>query len=129
MIDAAGKSLAYFTQNFGPYQHRSLRIVEFPGHVRDATSFPGMIAVSEATGSTPASMARRRSIFRSTSRRTRSRTSGGVSNWSAPTCRWAMLHETLAQYSALMVMEAEFGRQGMRRVLAYEQDWYPRSLR
>ena len=38
-----------------------------------------------------------------------------------------MLHETLAQYSALMVMEHEFGRQGMRRVLAYEQDWYLRG--
>ena len=32
MIDAAKKSLAYFTANFGPYQHRSLRIVEFPSY-------------------------------------------------------------------------------------------------
>jgi len=39
----------------------------------------------------------------------------------------AMLHETLAQYSALMVMEHEFGRQGMRRVLSYEHDWYLRG--
>jgi hypothetical protein len=30
MIDAAGKSLAYFTASFGRYPHRSLRIVEFP---------------------------------------------------------------------------------------------------
>ena len=91
MIDAARKSLAYFTANFGPYQHRSLRIVEFPGYVRDATSFPGHDrSLRSRRGSTPASMARRRSIIRSTSRRTRSRTSGGVSRWSAPTCRvWA----------------------------------------
>ncbi len=31
MIDALPPaSLAYYTANFGPYQHRYLRIVEFP---------------------------------------------------------------------------------------------------
>jgi hypothetical protein len=38
-----------------------------------------------------------------------------------------MLHETLAQYSALMVMEDEFGREQMSRVLEYEHDWYLRG--
>jgi hypothetical protein len=38
-----------------------------------------------------------------------------------------MIHESLAQYSALMVMEAEVGRRGMRRVLGYEHDWYLRG--
>ncbi|HYG63456.1 MAG TPA: hypothetical protein VEL74_12815, partial [Thermoanaerobaculia bacterium] len=50
MIDAVRKSLAYYTASFGPYQHRHLRIVEFPRYVRDATSFPGLIAFSEAMG-------------------------------------------------------------------------------
>ncbi len=36
-----------------------------------------------------------------------------------------MLHKTLAQYSALMVREKEFGEQGMRRVLGYEQELVP----
>ena len=30
MIDSVKKSLDYFTKNFGPYQHRQVRILEFP---------------------------------------------------------------------------------------------------
>ena len=35
-----------------------------------------------------------------------------------------MLSETLAEYSALMVMEKEYGRDAMRRFLDYEMDRY-----
>ena len=35
-----------------------------------------------------------------------------------------MLSETMAQYSALMVMEKEYGREKMRRFLRYELDRY-----
>jgi len=127
MMDAARKSLAYFAANFGPYQHRHLRIVEFPRYVRDGTSFPGLIALSEALGFN-------------------ARLDGEVIDYPFYVTahevahQWwgqqmvganvqgvGMLHETLAQYSALMVMEDEFGRRGMRRVLAYEQDWYLRG--
>ncbi len=128
MIDAARKSLAYFTANFGPYQHRHLRIVEFPGYVRDATSFPGMIAVSEATGFN-ARLDGEEAIdfpFYVTAHEVAHQW-WGQQMVGANVQGVAMLHETLAQYSALMVMEAELGRQGMRRVLAYEQDWYLRG--
>ena len=30
MIDSAKKSLDYFTVHFSPYQHRQVRILEFP---------------------------------------------------------------------------------------------------
>jgi len=128
MIDAAAKSLAYFTANFGPYQHRSLRIVEFPGYVRDATSFPGLIAVSESTGFN-ARIDGKEAIdfpFYVTAHEVAHQW-WGQQMVGANVQGVAMLHETLAQYSALMVMEAEFGRRGMRRVLAYEQDWYLRG--
>lgn len=128
MIDAARESLAYFTANFGPYPHRSLRIVEFPRYVRDATSFPGLIAFSESMGFN-------------------ARLDGGeaidfpfyVTTHEVAHQWWgqqlvganvqgvAMLHESLAQYSALMVMEHEFGREKLRRVLEYERDWYLRG--
>jgi ABC-type transport system involved in multi-copper enzyme maturation permease subunit len=128
MIDAAGKSLAYFTASFGPYQHRRLRIVEFPGYVRDATSFPGMIAVSEATGFN-ARLDGEEAIdfpFYVTAHEVAHQW-WGQQLVAANVQGGAMLHETLAQYSALMVMEAELGRQGIRRVLAYEHDWYLRG--
>ena len=39
----------------------------------------------------------------------------------------AMLHETLAQYSALMVMERGSDNSGCASVLSYEHDWYLRG--
>ena len=128
MIDAAKKSLAYFTANFGAYQHRYLRIVEFPRYVRDATSFPGLIAFSEAMGFN-ARLDGEEAIdfpFYVTAHEVAHQW-WGQQMVGANVQGVGMLHETLAQYSALMVMEDEFGRRGMRRVLAYEQDWYLRG--
>lgn len=128
MIDASAKSLAYFTANFGPYQHRSLRIVEFPRYVRDATSVPGLITVSESTGFN-VRLDGEEAIdypFYVTAHEVAHQWWGqqlvGANVQGA-----GMLHETLAQYSALMVMEDELGREKMRRVLAYESDWYLRG--
>src|SRR5688572_26954968 len=128
MIDAAEKSLAYFTANFGRYQHRSLRIVEFPGYVRDATSFPGLVAVSESTGFN-ARIDGQEAIdfpFYVTAHEIAHQW-WGQQVVGANVQGVGMLHETLAQYSALMVMEDEVGQQGIRRVLEYEQDWYLRG--
>ena len=38
-----------------------------------------------------------------------------------------LMSETLAQYSALMVMEKEYGKEKMRRFLKYELDNYLRN--
>jgi ABC-2 type transport system permease protein len=129
MVDAAGKSLAYFTANFGPYRHRSLRIVEFPRYAPDdAASFPGLIAWSERLGFN-ARLDGEEAIdypFYVTAHEI-------AHQWWAQQLVGAnvqgvgMLHETLAQYSALMVMEHEFGLQGMQRVLGYEHQWYLRG--
>jgi aminopeptidase N len=128
MIDAARKSLAYFTASFGPYQHRHLRIVEFPRYVRDATSFPGLIAFSEAMGFN-ARLDGEEVIdypFYVTAHEVAHQW-WGQQMVGANVQGVGMLHETLAQYSALMVMEDELGRQGMRRALEYELDWYLRG--
>ena len=128
MIDAATKSLAYFTANFGPYQHRYLRIVEFPGYVRDATSFPGMIAFSEAMGF-DARLDGKDVIdfpFYATAHEVAHQW-WGQQVVGANVLGVGTLHETLAQYSALMVMEKEVGREKLRRVLGYERDWYLRG--
>ena len=50
MIDAVKKSLAYYTANFGPYQHRQVRIIEFPAYRHFAQSFANTIPYSEAAG-------------------------------------------------------------------------------
>jgi hypothetical protein len=128
MIDAVRKSLAYFTANFGPYQHRHLRIVEFPRYVRDAWSFPGMIAFSEAIGFN-ARLDGEDVIdypFYVTAHEVAHQW-WGQQMVGANVQGVAMLHETLAQYSALMVMEDEYGPDEMRRLLKHELDRYLRG--
>jgi ABC-2 type transport system permease protein len=128
MLDAARKSLAYFTRNFGPYQHRHLRVVEFPRYVRDGTAFPGVIAFSESMGFN-ARLTGEEAIdfpFYVTAHEIAHQW-WGQQVVGANVKGVGMLHESLAQYSALMVMEDELGRQKMRPVLEYELNWYLRG--
>ena len=128
MIDAARKSLTYNSANFGPYRHRHLRIVELPRYVRDATSFPGLIAFSEAMGFN-ARLDGHEAIdypFYVTAHEVAHQW-WGQQLVGANVQGVGTLHETLAQYSALMVMEHEIGREKLRRVLEHELDWYLRG--
>jgi aminopeptidase N len=125
MIDASRKSLAYFEKNFSPYQHRQLRIVEFPGYAQFAQSFANTIPYSESIGF----IADLRDedaldyVFYVTAHEV-------AHQWWAHQVIGAnvqgatVLSESLAQYSALMVMEQEYGRSKMRRFLKYELDSY-----
>jgi ABC-2 type transport system permease protein len=125
MIDAAKKSLAYYTQNFGPYQHHQLRIVEFPRYATFAQSLPNTIPYSEAIGFI-ARVEKPDDVdypFYVTAHEV-------AHQWWAHQVIGAdaqgatMLSETMSQYSALMVMEKEFGAASMRRFLEYELDRY-----
>ncbi|MCP4656099.1 MAG: hypothetical protein GY856_11855 [bacterium] len=126
MIHAVKRSLDYYTANFGPYQHRQVRILEFPRYETFAQSFPNTIPFSEGFGFI-------------------ARVGDGVDDIDYPfnvTAHevahqwWAhqvigarvqgvtMLSETLSEYSALMVMEKEYGPDAMRKFLAYELRTY-----
>ena len=81
-MDAATKdALAYCSAaNFGPYQYRQFRILEFPRYEEFAHQFPNTIPYSEEdrlhrSGSGPTT--RGTSTIPTTSRPTRPRTSGG----------------------------------------------------
>ena len=128
MIDATKKSLAYFSANFGPYQHRQVRIVEFPRYARFAQSFPNTIPFSESIGfiaqlENPDDIDY---VFYVTAHEV-------AHQWWAHQVIGAnvqgatVMSETLAQYSALMVMEKEYGPQKMRRFLKYELERYLRG--
>ena len=125
MVDATKKSLDYFTKAFSPYQHRQVRIVEFPGYERYAQSFPNTIPYSEAIGfiadlRDPENIDY---VFYVTAHEV-------AHQWWAHQVIGAdvqgstVMSETLAQYSALMVMEKEYGREHMRRFLKFELDRY-----
>ncbi|MFY7999290.1 MAG: ABC transporter permease/M1 family aminopeptidase [Candidatus Kapaibacteriota bacterium] len=126
MIDATKKSLAYYTKNFGPYQHKQLRIIEFPRFASFAQSFPNTVPYSESIGFIARVKDEEEDInypFYVTAHEVAHQwwghqVIGGFVEGSQ------VMSETMAQYSALMVMEKEYGKEKMRRFLKYELDDY-----
>jgi aminopeptidase N len=49
MLRSMRASLAYYGEQFGPYQFRELRVVEFPLYAGGARAHPGTIAFSEGS--------------------------------------------------------------------------------
>lgn len=128
MIDATRKSLDYFTANFSPYQHRQVRILEFPRYARFAQSFANTIPFSESIGfiadlTDPDDIDY---VFYVTAHEMAHQW-WGHQVIGADVQGSTMIMESLSQYSALMVMEKEYGREHMRRFLKYELDRYLRG--
>ncbi len=125
MIDSAKKSLSYYSKYFSPYQFHQLRILEFPGYANFAQSFANTIPYSETIGFI-ADLRDKKDIdyvFYVTAHEV-------AHQWWAHQVIGAnvqgatMLSESLAQYSALMVMQQEYGAHKMRKFLKYELDNY-----
>jgi ABC-2 type transport system permease protein len=129
MLDAIQKSLEYFTKNFGPYYHKQCRIVEFPRFSDFAQSFPGTMPYSEGVGFIQDFKDPDKDLdvmFYVAAHEI------GHQYWGHQECGAYMqgsefLVETFAQWSALMVMEHEYGRDQMRKFLSYEMDKYLRG--
>ena len=125
MIEASKKSFDYYNAHFTPYQHKQLRILEFPGYSTFAQAFANTVPYSESIGF----IADLRDpedidyVFYITAHEV-------AHQWWAHRVIGAdvqgstMLSESLAQYSALMVMEKEYGAHRMRKFLKYELDSY-----
>lgn len=129
LLRAMEKSLDYFTKNFGPYYHKQCRIVEFPRFSDFAQSFPGTMPYSEGIGFIQDFKDPDKDIdmmFYVAAHEI------GHQYWGHQECGALMqgsemLVETFAQWSALMVMEHEYGRDQMRKFLQYEMDRYLRG--
>jgi aminopeptidase N len=128
MLESVKRSLEYYTENFGPYRHRQARIIEFPRVASFAQAFPGTMPYSEGIGFI-ADIKEEDDIdmvFYVVAHEM-------AHQWWAHQVIGAnmqgatLLSETLAQYSALMVMEKQFGRDVMRKFLQYEMDRYLRA--
>ncbi|MEO8485008.1 MAG: M1 family aminopeptidase [Betaproteobacteria bacterium] len=127
MIAATKDGLDYFTAAFGPYQHRQFRIIEFPRYQAFAQAFPNTIPYSEGIGF----IARVRDDDPDDIDYPYYVTAHELAHqWWAHQVVGAnvqggtMLVETLAQYSALMVMKRKVGEAGLQRFLRYELDRY-----
>nr|UXE44641.1 hypothetical protein Hi04_10k_c2877_00009 [uncultured bacterium] len=130
MMGGMKDALAYCNESFGPYQHRQARILEFPRYERFAQAFPNTIPYSEAIGfiaavddNDPEDVDYPYYV-----------TAHEIAHqWWAHQVIGAnvrgatMLSESMAQYSALMVMKHKYGKERMRRFLKLELDGYLRG--
>jgi ABC-2 type transport system permease protein len=127
MMASSKASLDYFTKAFGPYQHRQFRIVEFPRYQEFAQAFPNTIPYSEGIGfiarvdpndekdiDYPYYITAHEAAHQWWAHQV---IGGDVQGAT-------MLSETLAQYSALMVMKQKFGDAKMKRFMTYELNRY-----
>ena len=125
MMAAMKRSLDYFQANFSPYQFRQARILEFPGYAGFAQAFANTIPYSEAIGFT-ADPDRTDKIDYATYVTAHEM----AHQWWAHQIVGAdmqgatVLSETLAQYSALLIMEETYGPEGIRKFLRNELDAY-----
>ncbi|MBI3713422.1 MAG: hypothetical protein HY253_10740 [Burkholderiales bacterium] len=128
MIESVQKSLDYYSANFTPYQHKQVRILEFPRYASFAQSFANTIPYSEDIGFI-ADLRNKDDIdyvFYVTAHEMAHQW-WGHQVIGANVQGSAVLMESLSQYFALMVMEKEYGREKMRRFLKYELDGYLRG--
>lgn len=128
MLDAMQASLAYYRANFGPYQFDYARIIEFPRYASFAQAFAGTMPYSEGIG-----------FVADTDDPTKIDWTTYVIAHEIAHQYWAhqvvgadmqggtLTSETLAQYSALMVMKKLYGPEKIRRFLKYELDAYLRG--
>lgn len=128
MMAALKTSLDYFQTNFSPYQFRQARISEFPDYASFAQSFPNTFAWSEGLGFI--------ADLRDDTKIDYVTYIGAhefAHQWWAHQVVGAnmqgatLMSETLAQYSALMVMREMYGPDKIRRFLKFELDRYLRS--
>lgn len=128
MQKALAAGLDYFQANFGPYQFRHARVLEFPGYSTFAQAFAGTIPYSESIGFA-AKLTDPDTIDYVTYVTAHEL---GHQYWAhqvvgADMQGATLTTETLAQYSALMVMKKLYGPDSIRRFLKFELDDYLRS--
>ena len=128
MIRALKVGLDYNQSQFGPYQFRQVRVLEFPAYADFAQSFANTIPYSENLGWIVD--ARDPNKIDMTTYVTAHEL---AHQWWAHQVIGAdvqgatMLDETLAQYSALMTMETLSGPPAVRKFLRFELDRYLRA--
>ena len=126
MMDGMKASLAYNSENFSPYQHKQLRIIEFPqgGY---AQSFPNTIAFSGDAGF----IANMEDSEEDDLNYMFAITVHEIAHqwWAhqvigADVLGATMLSESLSEYVSLKVLEKELGKPQMRKFLKKSLDGY-----
>jgi ABC-type transport system involved in multi-copper enzyme maturation permease subunit len=125
IIQSLKDSISYFSDTFSPYQYRQMRVLEFPAYATFAQSFPNTVPWSESIGfiadiTDPEDIDY---VYYVGAHEVAHQWWGHQVSGAAVQGQSSII-ETLAQYSALMLMEREYGPHIMRRFLKYELDNY-----
>ncbi len=129
MMQSMKETLDYCTANFSPFQFHQLRIIEFPGYGTFAESFANTIPFSESIGFITKVSKKPDAVdlpFYVTAHET------GHQWWAHQVISGYVqgatsIDETMAQYTALMVMKHHFGAESMQKFLRFELDQYLRG--
>jgi ABC-type transport system involved in multi-copper enzyme maturation permease subunit len=124
MLDALAASLDYYQKSFGPYQFSYMRIVEYPGYANFAQAFAGTVPYSETYGFI-ADFRDPKTIdhVTATTAHELSHQYWGNQITGADMEGSLVLSETLANYSALMMLKA-LRKDQLRPALRYTRDRY-----
>lgn len=128
MMEALKNSLAYYSENFGPYQHKQARIIEFPKSLGIfGQAFANTMPLSEAIGfianvdeddpnavDYPYSVVSHEMAHQWWAHQVIGANVKGVT----------LLSESLSEYSSLKVLEKKYGKFQMRKFLKYALDRY-----
>jgi len=131
MMEALKKSLAYYSENFGEYQHKQARIIEFPKTMGTfAQAFANTMPFSEAIGfiadvdeddpngvDYPFSVVSHEMAHQWWAHQVIGANVKGAT----------LLSESLSEYSSLKVLEKEYGKFQMRKFLKDALDGYLRG--
>ncbi len=126
MMRSMKHSLQYCSKNFSPYQYRQLRILEFPRYAGFAQSFANMIPFSEGIGFV---LDQRNTIdvaYKVTAHEV------GHQWWAhqvmaAHVNGAGMVLESLAQYTAVMVMKKHLPKEQLQKYMEFEHHRYFRG--
>jgi hypothetical protein len=128
MLASSRAGLQYYEANFSPYQFTQYRIMEYPRYRTFAQSFPNTVPFSEAIGfiirlakPTDVDLTYFVTAHELGHQWWGHQLIGGRVQGSN------MMAETLAQYSAYMVMQQKYGKDYMHRVLRHFLDRYLRG--
>jgi hypothetical protein len=128
MMESAKAGLDYYEASFGPFQFTQYRVLEFPRYRGFAQSFPNTVPFSESIGFIERLKKKDDlDLLYFVNAHELAHQWWGHQLIGSLTQGSNMMSETLAEYSALKVMEKKYGDENIRKYLKYELDRYLRG--
>jgi hypothetical protein len=123
MMRGMKAGLDYYSAQFGPYPDSLLQVIEIPRYSVFGVALPLSVALSEDAFHSRVGEGEIDQPFYGTAHETAHHWWGGMVR-GAPVKGHDLLSESLANYSAMMLMEKTFGADVARRVYTFQMDRY-----